>query len=113
MFTVTMCDRELLVPVTWIMYVPGITVSLAATINGEVATDPGIGVTGDVIDTRTPTGAVPTHEVVNVTVELKLLRGLIMIVVDPVPPCAIVSVGVDEVNKKLAFFTMLVLFVEL
>ena len=73
--TVTMCDCELLIPVTWIMYVPGTAVAFAVTINGDVASPPELGVTGEVIDTRTPVGTVPIHEVVNATVELKPLRG--------------------------------------
>ena len=56
------------------MYVPGVAVVFAATINGEVATPPE-GVTGEVIDTRTPIGTVPIHEEDNATVELKPLMG--------------------------------------
>jgi hypothetical protein len=57
------------------MYVPGVTVAFAVTINGDVAAPPEPGVTGEVIDTRTPAGTLPTHEEVNATVELKPLRG--------------------------------------
>jgi len=46
----------------------------AVTINGDVAASPETGVTGEVIDTRTPAGAFPIHEEVNVIVELKPLR---------------------------------------
>jgi len=50
-------------------------VVLAVTINGDVAASPAAGVTGEVIDTRTPAGTLPIHEEVNTTVELKPLRG--------------------------------------
>ncbi len=70
-----MCDCKLLVPVTWIMYVPGTAVAFAVTISGVVAAPPGTGVTGEVIDTRTPAGTLPIHEEVNATVELNPLRG--------------------------------------
>jgi hypothetical protein len=57
------------------MYVPGVAVVFAVTINGDVAAPPEPGVTGEVIDARTPAGALPTHEEVNATVELKPLSG--------------------------------------
>jgi len=57
------------------MYVPEIAVVFAVTINGDVAAPPEPDVTGEVIDTITPAGTLPTHEEVNVTVELKPLRG--------------------------------------
>jgi hypothetical protein len=57
------------------MYVPGTAVAFAVIINGDVAAPPEAGVTGEVIDTRTPAGTLPIHEVVNATVELKSLRG--------------------------------------
>ena len=57
------------------MYVPGMAVMFAVTINGDVAAPPEAGVTGEVIDTRTPAGTLPIHEEVNATVELKPLRG--------------------------------------
>ena len=69
------------------------------------------GVIGEVIDSRTPEGALPIHEVVKVTVELKPLRGLIVIVADPVPPWTIVIVEVEEAIEKSAMFDMLVLVV--
>lgn len=75
MLIATMCDCELLVPVTWIMYVPGTAIAFAVTISGDVAAPPDAGVTGEVIDTRTPAGALPIHEEANATVELKPLSG--------------------------------------
>ena len=77
--------------------------------SGEVAAPPGDGVTGDVIDIRIPDGALPIHEVLRVTVELKPLRGLIVIDAVPVPPCVIVMVGVEEVSEKSTNFDIVVL----
>jgi hypothetical protein len=93
------------------MYVPGFAVALVTTISGDVAAPPGGGVIGEVIDSRTPEGALPIHEVVKVTVELKPLRGLIVIVADTVPPWTNVIVEVEEPRVKSAIFAMLVLLV--
>jgi hypothetical protein len=72
---VRMCTSEPLVPVTRIVKFPGEALGPAVTISIEVAAPPEIGVTGEPIDAVIPAGALPSHEAVNVTVELKPFIG--------------------------------------
>jgi len=79
---VRMCMSKPLVPVTRIVKFPGEALEPAVTIKIEVAVPPETGVTGEPIDVVMPAGALPSHEAVNVTVELKPFMGRIVIVTD-------------------------------
>ena len=81
-----MCVIELLVPVTLTVNVPVEAPELAVIVNGELAAVPGRGVIGDVTETVTPAGALPSHAADNVTAELNPLREVTVIVADPLPP---------------------------
>jgi hypothetical protein len=72
---VRMCVSEPLVPVTRIVKFPGEALEPAVIIKTEVAGLPETGVTGDPIDIVMFTGALPSHEAVKVTAELKPFRG--------------------------------------
>jgi hypothetical protein len=72
---VRICVSEPLVPVTRIVKVPGDALEPAVTIKIEVAVPPETGVTGEPIDVVMPAGALPSHEALNVTVELKPSMG--------------------------------------
>ena len=72
---VRMCVSEPLVPVTRIVKFPGEALEPAVTTKIEVAVPPETGVTGEPIDIVMFAGALPSHEAVNVTVELKPFMG--------------------------------------
>ena len=72
---VRICVSKPLVPVTRIVKFPGEALEPAVTIKIEVAVPPETGVTGEPIDVVMPAGALPSHEAVNATVELKLFMG--------------------------------------
>ena len=77
-----MCVSEPLVPVTRIVKFPAEALEPAVIIRIEVTVPPETGVTGEPIDTVMFAGALPSQEAVNVTVELKLFMGRIVIVTD-------------------------------
>ncbi|MGO9643270.1 MAG: hypothetical protein ACLPY5_00835 [Candidatus Bathyarchaeia archaeon] len=79
---VRMCVSEPLVPVTRIVKFPGAALEPAVIVKIEVDVPPETGVTGVPIDIVMFAGATPSHEAVNVTVELKLFMGRIVIVTD-------------------------------
>jgi len=58
----------------------------AVTVNGTVTVPFGGGVTGDVMDRLTPSGAEPNHDATNVTVPLKPFMEKTVTIVDPFLP---------------------------
>ena len=72
---VRMCVSEPLVPVTRIVKFPGEALEPAVIVKIEVAVLPETGVRGEPIDIVMFAGALPSHEAVNVTAELKPFRG--------------------------------------
>jgi hypothetical protein len=94
--------REPLVPVTRTENVPVEAKELAVIVKGALAGLPGRGVTGEATDKVSPDGAVPSHDVDNVTAELKPFKEFTVIVVDPIPPCVNETVEVEEAIEKSA-----------
>jgi len=72
---VRMCASEPLVPVTRIVKFPIDALEPAVIIKIEVAGAPKAGVTGEPIDILMLAGALPSHEAVKVTAELKPFIG--------------------------------------
>ena len=72
---VRMCVSEPLAPITRIVKFPEEALEPAVIVKIEVAVPPETGVTGEPIDAVMFAGALPSHEAVNVTVELKPFMG--------------------------------------
>jgi len=79
---------------------------VAVIVSTEVATPPATGVIGEAIARLAPAGAFPTHDGVNVTVELKPLSEFTVIVADPLPPWVKVIMELDDAIEKFAVDTV-------
>ena len=77
---------EPLIPITLTVNVPVDALELAATVNVELVVPPGAGVTGEVTNNVTPTGALPSQAASNVTCELKPFIEVTVIVAELPPP---------------------------
>ena len=69
-------------------------------VNESVAGLPGAGVTGDARVTLTPAGAVPTHDVDNVTADLNPFKEVRVMFATPVLPGVNVTEGFVAIEKS-------------